>query len=102
MHMPADNSMAFVVVTHQSPHRVSLLPEILEKRTSRHVLEAADGMPIEPNCLYVAPPNRYLFILHATLYLLEAASGEVIRLAQCQQEGRAILISMMQWSLPKP
>ena len=38
------------------------------------------GSKLEPNCVYTAPPNRYLSILHATLHLLEATPGTDIRL----------------------
>jgi len=40
-----------------------------------HVVEAADGMAIEPNCVYIAPSNMYLSILHATLYHLQPPTG---------------------------
>jgi chemotaxis response regulator CheB len=28
------------------------------------VVEVEDGMPVEPNSVYVIPPNRYMGILH--------------------------------------
>jgi two-component system CheB/CheR fusion protein len=55
--MPADSGMAFVVVLHLPANRRSLLPDILSRWTSMPVLEAVDGMPIRPNCVYVPPPH---------------------------------------------
>lgn len=70
-HMPPDNGMAFVVVSHQPLHHVSLLPELLGRCTTMRVVEAADGMAIEPDCVYIAPSDMYLSLLHATLYHLQ-------------------------------
>jgi chemotaxis response regulator CheB len=43
-HLPPDSGMAFVIVTHQPPYRVSLLPELLAKRTAMPVREVVTGM----------------------------------------------------------
>ena len=75
--MPTDNGMAFVVVTHQPAHHTSLLPEILGKGTAMPVLQAADGMPVEPNRVYIAPPDGRLSILRDTLRILEPQPGHV-------------------------
>jgi chemotaxis response regulator CheB len=48
-HMPADTGMAFVAVTHQHPGHTSLLPELLSRDTEMPVVEASDGVKIEPN-----------------------------------------------------
>jgi two-component system CheB/CheR fusion protein len=78
-HMPSDSGMAFVVVTHQPPQHVSLLPNLLGKCTTMPVLKASDGMKIAPNSVYIAPSNTYLSVLHATLHELEATSGESLQ-----------------------
>jgi two-component system CheB/CheR fusion protein len=56
-HMPADSGMAFVVILHLPKTRKSMLPEILERWTAMRVIEATDGTPIEPDCVYVPPPH---------------------------------------------
>ena len=78
-HMPPDSGMAFVVVTHQPPQHVSLLPDLLGRCTTMSVLKASDGMKIAPNSVYIAPSNRYLSVLHATLHQLEATKGESLQ-----------------------
>ena len=97
-HMPSDSGMAFVVVTHQPPQHVSLLPDLLGRRTTMPVRQASDGMTIAPNSVYIAPANRYLSVLHTTLHHLEATPGESLQfpidvffraLAEDQQ-GRAV------------
>jgi two-component system, chemotaxis family, CheB/CheR fusion protein len=42
---PAENGMAFVVVTHLPPHRDSLLAEILGRATRMPVVNARDDQP---------------------------------------------------------
>lgn len=78
-HMPADSGMAFVVVTHQSPTHVSLLPELLGRCTTMLVRQATDGVALEANIVYTAPPNRYVSLQHGTMHLLEAPPGTNIR-----------------------
>ena len=69
--------MAFVVITHQAPDRTTLLPELLAKHAEIPVTTAADGMPLRPDHVYVAPPGRALIIKDETLRLstLEPARG---------------------------
>jgi two-component system, chemotaxis family, CheB/CheR fusion protein len=60
--LPADTGLAFVVVQHLDPHQGSLLSEILARKTTMQVDEASDGTPVEPNRVYVIPPNTTLRI----------------------------------------
>lgn len=60
--LPADTGLAFVVVQHLDPHQGSLLSEILARKTTMPVDEAIDGTPVEPNRVYVIPPNTTLRI----------------------------------------
>ena len=69
-HLPADTGMAFVVVTHQHPGHVSLLPELLKKRAPIPVVEADDALCLAPNRIYVASPDGYLSILSGTLQVM--------------------------------
>ncbi|MGO8931339.1 MAG: chemotaxis protein CheB [Limisphaerales bacterium] len=72
--------MAFVVVTHQHPGHTSLLPELLSKCTRMRVLVAADGVAVEPNCIYMSPSEGYLAILSGTLHLMEPNEPGLLRL----------------------
>jgi two-component system CheB/CheR fusion protein len=68
-HAPLDK-MALVVVQHLAPHHDSILPQLLARSTTVEVLTAADGMPAQPNHVYVIPPNTDLALLHGTLRLI--------------------------------
>ena len=69
--MPSDSGMAFVVVAHLDPTHVSILPELIQKRTEMSVVQVADGTRIKPNTVYVIPPNKALEVLNGVLQLLE-------------------------------
>ena len=76
-HMPADSGLAFVVAIHLSPHYESTLPELLQQHTHMPVVQIRDGVEVQPDHVYVIPPNRDIGVLHGTLQLMEriARSG---------------------------
>lgn len=57
-----DSGLAFVIITHLSPDHESLLHEIVARCTAMPVFVVDDGMTVEPNCVYVMPPNAILTI----------------------------------------
>ena len=79
-HMPPSNGMAFVVVSHQHAGHVSLLPSLLSRCTTMPVVEATDGVEVEPDRVYLAPGGTNLAILHGTLHLMEPPSQERVPL----------------------
>ncbi len=60
--LPINTGMAFVYVQHLDPHHESLLTTLLAKSTAMPTHEARHGMTIEPNHVYVIPPNTDLGI----------------------------------------
>jgi two-component system, chemotaxis family, CheB/CheR fusion protein len=61
-HLPADTGMAFVFVQHLDPKHESMLTELTSRSTKMPVLEVKNGMEIEPNHVYVIPPNATMTI----------------------------------------
>jgi two-component system, chemotaxis family, CheB/CheR fusion protein len=68
--MPEDSGMAFVLVSHLDPTHISILPELIQKKTQMKVHQVTDGMQIQPNMIYVIPPNKDMAILNGTLHLM--------------------------------
>ena len=66
---PDDTGCGFVVVTHLGPDRRSLLPQILARHTGMPVEEAAHGVRLEPNHIYVLSFDAILGIENRTLIL---------------------------------
>jgi two-component system CheB/CheR fusion protein len=69
-HMPADSGMAFVIVMHLDPNHVGRISELFEAYTPMPVVEAADGIQIEPDHVYIIPPNKDMGIHNRKLLLL--------------------------------
>ncbi len=69
-HLPADTGMSFVLVQHMDPKHESMLVELLGKSSSMHVQQIRDGMKVQPDCVFVIPPNTDLILENSTLRLL--------------------------------
>lgn len=72
--LPTDTGMAFIVVQHLDPKHHSILSELLARETSMKSTEVQDGMKVEPNHIYVIPPDASMSI-----------SDRVLRLAPREQ-----------------
>lgn len=55
-----DSGLGYVIVTHLSPDRESLLPEIVARMTAMPVHVAADGVEVLANNVYVLPSRAIL------------------------------------------
>jgi two-component system CheB/CheR fusion protein len=60
--MPAEPGVGIVVVTHLNPERKSFLHEIIGRHTNMPVQIATDGARVQPNCVYVLPPDAIVGI----------------------------------------
>jgi two-component system, chemotaxis family, protein-glutamate methylesterase/glutaminase len=60
--LPADFPVPVVVVQHLDPRHVSLMSEILRRRTSLGVEEATSGSRVQAATVYVAPPDEHLLV----------------------------------------
>ena len=61
--------MAFVLVQHLDPTHQSLLTDLLSKATKLPVSQVTNGIAIEPNHVYIIPPNSDMFLADHTLKL---------------------------------
>ena len=68
--LPPDTDMAFVVVVHQHPDHSSMLPELLDRRAEIPVVEAKNGIHLEPNKVYVAPPGKPIKVVDGALLMI--------------------------------
>lgn len=77
--LPPDTGMAFVLVQHLAPTHPSALAEILQRATKMPVTEVLDKSIIEPNHVYVIPPDRSMVTVVGTLQLLPRESYGIHR-----------------------
>jgi two-component system CheB/CheR fusion protein len=68
--VPTDTGMAFVLVSHLSPSHASHLAEILSRATRMPVNEVKDERKVQPDCVYVIPPDSSMIIAHGSLKLI--------------------------------
>ena len=73
--MPPDSGMAFVVIRHKS-----ILGEILKKDTQMTVLEIQEGMKIEPNQVYLNPPDKDVALSKGIFHLAAPSEGTRVRM----------------------
>jgi two-component system CheB/CheR fusion protein len=75
-----DSGMAFILVQHLDPTHASMMVELLTEHTRMKVLQAEQGMLIEPNHLYVIPPGTDLSVAEDRLQLSGPAGRHGSRL----------------------
>src|SRR5258708_7345530 len=75
--LPADTGMAFVLIQHLDRTHESMLAHLLARKSVLPVEQVVDGIAVEPNHIYVIPPNTRMGIHDGSLTLVErAAAGE--------------------------
>jgi len=66
--LPTPLPAALLVVLHVGTHR-SLLPELMGARGDNPVLHPADGQPVQPGTIYVAPPDHHMLVASGAIRL---------------------------------
>jgi len=79
-HVPQKSGLGFVIVQHLDPTHKGMFVELLQRSTNMLVVQIKDRMKVEPNHVYVIPPNRDLSILRGVLHLLDPAAPRGLRL----------------------
>ncbi len=69
--MPSNSGMAFILISHLDPTHVSILPELIQKKTKMKIIPIKDGLEVKPNRVYVIPPNKDVAILNSFLHLMD-------------------------------
>lgn len=76
--LPADLPAAVLLVLHTHPSSPGYLPQILERSGPLPALHAADGQPLLPGRIVVAPPDQHMLI-----------EREYVRLTRGPKENRS-------------
>lgn len=67
--MPSDSGIAFILVPHLDPTHTSMMADLLKRYTAMKVIEVRDKMRVEPDRVYVIPPNKAMSIHDGILHL---------------------------------
>lgn len=79
-HMPQGTGMALVIIQHLDPTHKGVMPELLQRVTAMQVIQVKDRTVVEPDHVYVIPPNKDMSFLHGVLYLLDPTAPRGLRL----------------------
>ena len=72
--LPPRPGLGFIVVTHLSPDRESLLHEIIARYTDLSVVVAEHDVEVQPNCVYVLPAEAIITLKDGRLQLNRSSS----------------------------
>src|SRR5215831_13176442 len=67
--LPKSPGVAIVFVQHLAPQHESALVPLLSGQSALPVTQAKHGMDVEPNHVYVIPPNSQMVIVGRTLHV---------------------------------
>ena len=73
--LPPEPGLALVFIPHLDPTHESAMVELLARTTRLPVHQAAEGMRVVCNAVYVLPPNSDMTIAHGTLRLVKREAG---------------------------
>ncbi|MDM8520140.1 chemotaxis protein CheB [Anaerolineales bacterium HSG6] len=80
-HTSPETGMAFVLVQHLDPTHKTILGELMQNHTDMKVIQLEnDNVKVEPNCVYIIPPNRDLLINNGVLQVTKSEKSRGIRL----------------------
>ncbi len=78
--IPEDSNIAFVIVQHLDPTRKDMMVELLQRITTLQVVQVTESNLVEPNFIYIIPPNKDMSIFHGKLHLFEPEAPRGLRL----------------------
>lgn len=75
--LPSNTGFPYIIVQHLSPDYKSLLGEILGKYTDMPVIQAEEGMEIEPNNVYIIQPGKIMKLESGKLHMTNLVPKEL-------------------------
>ena len=78
--VPVGSGLAYVVVQHLDPTHKAMLVELLQRATVMPVRGATESLRVEPDVVYVIPPNSELSVVRGLLHLQQPSQPRGMRL----------------------
>ncbi len=78
--LPPQTNLAIVVIQHLAPKYKSIMGSLLKKYTKMKIFDAKDNLKIEPNCVYLNPPDKDVAVMDRTIQLIEPLQSHAARL----------------------
>ncbi len=78
--LPATSGMAFILVQHLDPSHKSMMVNLLAPHIALPILEAREGMRLEPDHVYLNPPGHYLAVRSGVFEVSPAPAAQAPRM----------------------
>jgi two-component system CheB/CheR fusion protein len=78
--VPPNTGVTFVVLQHLSPDFKSVMDELLGRRTDIPIQQAADGLRLEKDCIYLIPPKQEAILTDGCFRLRDKEPKETLSL----------------------
>ena len=78
--VPENSGLAFVIVQHMEKKSKCILVELLQGATTMNVVQVYENISVEPNCVYVIPPNKNMSINNNVLHLFDYIEPHTLHL----------------------
>src|ERR1035437_2598984 len=78
--VPVNSGIGYIVIQHLDPTQKGMLPELLQRITEMEVIHVKDRMLVQPDRVYVIPPNKSMSILKGILHLFNPVELRGLRL----------------------
>ncbi|BAI61516.1 putative MCP methyltransferase [Methanocella paludicola SANAE] len=78
--LPPDTGIGYVLITHLDPTKKDIMPQLIQRYTRMPVVQAEDDMVIEPNHVYVIPPNNDMTLSEGVLKLHTPSMPKGVRM----------------------
>jgi len=78
--VPVPSGLAYLVVQHMDPTHKAMLGDLLQRKTAMPVREATETQRIEPDAVYVIPPNTELTVKNGAVHLTAPSQPRGLRL----------------------
>ncbi|NPV89886.1 MAG: chemotaxis protein CheB [Firmicutes bacterium] len=69
--VPKNSGLSFIIVQHMDPMLEDLFGNLLQSITTMKVVQVKENMSIQPNCVYIIPPNKDMAIQDRVLHLFD-------------------------------
>ncbi|MFA6151609.1 MAG: chemotaxis protein CheB [Chitinophagaceae bacterium] len=79
-HLPPDTGMSFIYIQHLSPDHKSILSALLSKVTKMQVQEVTNKILMEPDNVYVIPPDKEMTVTNGHIRLTPRHRNRVFNL----------------------
>ncbi|MBU3111121.1 chemotaxis protein CheB [Clostridium lacusfryxellense] len=78
--VPRDSGLAFVIVQHMEKNSKTILVNLLQNATTMKVIQAYENVSIEPNVVYVIPPDKNMSIKNNLIHISDFIEPHNLRL----------------------